>query len=436
MGIESGPSGATGVAASTFGPKFESVGYWPIDSLVVKGELENTMPYTLNQPDLIKSFGADRVIAEAEAKTLGKPNTLDTNSVIAEAEYWLASFASPGLRTEPTITVSAHDGEDLGAPVWEIAGAGGIDQLIECANQVNQEEVTVPFVIQAEQIAAAAWKNTEPTTSVIPAEEWAVLPEIVVDQKTGTEPITHLQPQTRRIIRPAVSPSVVRQAEATYAPVVEQQLVEKIVEEKVTDPTGVANAAEEPFELREEQETQELRLKYVEDEPVSRQRKYELKEAIKKAGAEAEKEGIDEIDGSKIKKFFAPEHAGNRSGIAEDGVADGSLLETYQEVSAESYESVTEAVERADAIVDDKKPVTKGAEGEAVKEIDIARVRRDPLLKSHPTELVVTRVVKKIILAEKLGQRIIHEEVKPEPAETPIEDNPDLAEVFRVDRLR
>lgn len=240
----------------------------------------------------------------------------------------------------------------------------------------------------------------------------AVLPDL------STKPVTHLQP----------SPSTGSQTETVYAPAPQEQLVEEVVGK---EETKTEDKRDESSEFREEVEVEELRLKYVEDEPVSRQRSYELREAIKKAKAEAQEQGAKEIEGWRIKKYFVPEHGGNRSGIAEPGSPDGSLVETYQVLSAENYQSEKEANEAAEATVTEKKPVKKAKEGKKVREIDIARIRRDTFLKRHPTEEVVARVVKKKILAEKLGQKpvVIHE-VQAESSEGTIEDNLDLAEAL------
>lgn len=289
----------------------------------------------------------------------------------------------------------------------------------------NAQALTAESAIsQAEAIISEA--RAAPN-SVVPQ---AVLPEVRIDQRTGidlhgailpdlsTKPVTHLQP----------SPSAGEQTEAVYAPVAAEQLVEEVVRK---EEIKTEDKIDEPSEVREEAEVEELRLKYVEDEPVSRQRRYELEEAIKKAKVEGELEGAEEIEGWRIKKYFVPEHGGNRSGIAEAGTPDGSLVETYQDISGGNYESVAEAVDKAEATVDDKKPVTRATEGKVVKQIDIARVHQDPLLKSHPTEVVLTRLVKKKILSEKLGQRVIVHEVKPETREPTIEEiNPNLAEAL------
>ena len=294
----------------------------------------------------------------------------------------------------------------------------------------NQSPLTAESVIsQAEAIIAEA---RIASNLVVPPAESLSANQVVAEAKhwlgiSGPRRVIHPSIETPR----AVSPSVARQTEPLYAP--QEKVVEQIIKEAEIK---AEDKIEEPAEVKEEEEIEETRIKYVEDEPVSRQRRYELKEAIKRASEEAKEEGIDAIEGWRIKQYFVPEHGGNRSGIAQPGTPDGSLVETYQEISDKNYESEGEANETAETIVTDKKPVKRAQEGRVVKEIDIARVRRDTFLKRHPVEEVVARVVKKKILAEKLGQRVVVHEAKQETGEPSLKEiEPDLAEVFGVDRL-
>lgn len=300
-------------------------------------------------------------------------STIDKGGTIAPLGEIVFNVAKP---------LPKQDGEGLGAPVWK----------------EPEPAVASPGVLpQAEQIAAEVWNRTEPAA--------------------------HLQPEVR---------TVVRQEEAIYAPAVEQQVVEEIIQ---PEQTKVQDRIEELSEAREEEETEESRIKYVEDEPVSKQRRYELREAIKKAGAEVKEEGVDAVEGWRIKKYFVPEHAGNRSGIAEAGIADGSLVETYQDISAKNYGSESEANEVVDSTVEEKKAVTKAKEGKRVRGIDVARVLRESFVKNHPVEEVVSRVVKKRIWVEKLGQKVVFQEVKPETGEPTLEEiHPDLSEIFALQK--
>lgn len=272
-------------------------------------------------------------------------------------------------------------------------------------------------ISQAEAIIS---ESLSTTSAVKEAQYWLG----VVEPKP--EPDTKLPTIVGSLVYPVASPSISSQAEAVYAPATQEQLIDEIVaEEEII----AEERKDESSKIREEGEVEELKLKYVEHEEVSRQRRYQLEQAINKADAET-KEGDEEIAGDTLKKYFAPEDQSNRSGIAEPGVPDGSLEETYQILAARNYGSAREAKEVADATVAELKPVKKAKEGKKVREIDIARVRRDLFFKSHPVEEVVARIVKKKILAEKTGQSaVLVHELKSETLEPTIEDL-DLAEVF------
>jgi len=268
------------------------------------------------------------------------------------------------------------------------------------------------------------------------ASHWLGIVEAEAVVRPGLTAVGEPQPfdysyAVSRIARPAASTSAAIQAEVVYAPAIKEQLVQEAVR---VEETKVEDRLDEASEIREEEEIEELTVKYVEDEEVSSQRRFEIREAIRKAKLEAEKEGLSAIEGWRIKKYLQPEHAGIRSGIAEPGIPDGSLVETYQDISVENYDSEEQANRLADSVITEKKPVKKAKEGKKVKERDIARVRRDPFLKRHPTEEVVARVVKKKILAEKLGQKSVLHEVKPQVTEGTIEDHPDLAEAFALQK--
>lgn len=322
-----------------------------------------------------------------------------------------------GFRPMNITDIKPVDKGGVVAPMGEIVFNA---QSLTAESAISQAEVIISEARAASNPAVPQVGPLLESSVVTEAKHWLG----IVEPKQSISPLFEVQAvaDSRVVPRQAVSPSASGQPEAVYAPAPQEQ--QEIKTEDRTD--------ESPT-VREEEETTELKLKYVEDEPVSSQRRYELREAIKKAKAEAQEQGAEEIEGWRIKKYFVPEHGGNRSGIAEQGTPDGSLVETYQVLSAENYESEREANEAVETTVTEKKPVKKAQEGNKVKERDIARVRRDPFLKRHPTEEVVARVVKKKILAEKLGQKpvVIHE-IQAESSEGTIEDNPDLAEVFAL----
>lgn len=395
MGVEGGPSGAIAVAGPSivnegpvrgslgFGPRFESVSYSPIDASIGKGDLENMASYKVGMfnptgeiifnPRIEAEVGPESRVNEPNLDAVGaisepQPEPITESSVVAEAKHWLGIAEPAGLQqAEPVL--------------WPI------------------------LPLQEEQ---ATLVDTQPGSA---------------HNKANVYPRTY----PGRVITSTMESPAGAQVEALHVPIPQDQLVEEIVQEKQIKP---GEEMDEEDRTREEEEVEELKLKYVEDEPVAAQRRYELREAIRKARVEAEADGVDQIEGWRIKKFFAPEHPGNRSGIAEPEVSDGSLVETYQDVSSGSYGSLEEADKRADNVIEEKKPVRKAKEGKKVREEDVARVRRDPFLKRHPVEEVVARIIKKRIVAEKSGKTVVVQTVEPESTEPRIEDNPYLAEIF------
>lgn len=182
-------------------------------------------------------------------------------------------------------------------------------------------------------------------------------------------------------------------------PLLQEQEVEEIVTEKITkEDTGMV----------EEEEMVEERM-YLEDKEASAQRRYEVKEAVGKAKAEADRLGLKKIAGWLVAKFLPAEHAGNRSQAVKEKGPDGSYQETVEAIAgAGQLESEEEAIEKFDKVVVAKKPVKYGENGTPVASEDVARV-----FKYH-------------VVRPAVGHEIVIKR-----SETSLEDYPDLAEVFQ-----
>jgi hypothetical protein len=393
MGIESGPSinvGGPAFGAAAFaGESFGSVNEGP-----VLGSLEGFRPMNKTDIRTIDKGG----VREPLGEIVFNPNSLTAESAVAQAEVIIAEakVSSPINKLDTAVTPLINPAESLSkASVVEEAQYWlGINEPV----------------------------LTEPGSAVVGSG---------LDVTPDSLPFRHSYSDTVSSELQAVSPASLGKTETVYAPAIQEQLVEEIVKQQKIK---VEDRINEPSETREEEEIDELKIKYVEDEAVSSQRRFEIREAIKRAKVEAEKEGVEGVEGWRIRKYYQPEHEGIRSQIAEPGIADGSLVETYQDISVKTYASEKQANEVVDSVVDDKKPVKKAKEGKKVKERDIARIRRDPFLKRHPVEEVVARIVKKSTVETKLGQKPVEVTTavqKEDFTEGRIEDYPELAEVFQ-----
>jgi len=402
MGIESGPSGAISVAGpavsigpgagapslgvmESFGPKFESVSYQAIDSPIGKGELQNMVPYKVGMFEPKGSISFSSVTEE-------KP------SYTSEVEPQF-SEAQTGVGPEAIIA------EPIAEPVLSEPGI-----LTEAKHWLG--------IVEPNFAADTRLSAPEPLSEAPIIEEakyWLGL--------VSPKPETFKNPTAVGNLK---QPATSNQPEATSSPVALQQIVEEIVREPIVKQE---KRKDDDPQIRQEEEIEESKIKYVEHEAVARRRISQLRQAVDKADAESKTEGIEEIPGDMLKNYFAPEDQSNRAGIAEPGFPDPSLAETYQVLAARDYGSAREAYQVVETTVEEIKPVKKAKEGKKVKERDIARILRDPFLKSHPVEEVLARVVKKTTLAESSGQTVVRHEFKPEALEGTIEEL-DLTEVF------
>jgi len=379
MGVESGPSGAVSVAGPAIGGLAAPVEA-PFGMVIegpVRGSLEGFRPMN------IKPLG--EIVFNSEPLT--------PEGAISQAEAIIAEARIAGNSVLPETKFSSEP------------------------SVIPRSDVVGPWESYFNEQSSSTSKIATSLVSLAPRN----------DNEVGDDKM--VQPELRSVARQAVSPVTSGQSEAIYPQTIQEQFVQEIVKEEIK----VQDRVDEPSETREQEEIEELTVKYVEDEAVTGRRKYEIREAIKKASSEAEKEGIEGIEGWRIKKYFQPEHPGIRSGITEPGTVDGSLVETYEDISDRNYDSEVQAERVADSVVADKKPVKKAKEGKKVKERDIARIRRDPFLKRHPVEEVVARIVKKSTVEAKPGQKpaeVTTALVAEESAEGKVEDYPDLAEAL------
>lgn len=285
--------------------------------------------------------------------------------------------------------------------------------------------------VEAENILAQAKTPVEPAVVVQPAWE-AVLPQPKPLALPIIEPLLIpdglKDPLPQIMTFPALEPAIgaqsktevknaTRPAQAVAVqPALQEQEeeVEEIVEEKVQ---------KKHEEAEEEEEIEESTLKDVVDEKVLNIRLEEFGSAADLVGAEAAKEGLEEIDGEKIVKHIPAETESNRSGLIKKRGPDGSREEAIELVSSKKFRSINEAKEKIAAIIAQKVPVKRAKGGRIVGYEAVARVLKYFFIRVKPAEQLVARVVKK--------QRSVPvvSVAKPEVKESRIEDL-GLAEVF------
>lgn len=334
---------------------------------VTPGFLENTMPLTLNN---FKSTGE---ITFNPLKGRDNQPVLNEQEAVREAEHWLG--------------ISSQDVHPVSLPV-ERENVG-----------INQSAIRVlPMPAYQPWIEPNIQPDIQPFQVAKIALEGANL------TKTNRKVVQIAQPVAAPISVP------------------EQQIFkeEVLVEER-----------KEKIYKKEEEQVEEVRLKYLLDEEAADERVSELGRAIELARKDAEKNSVSGIEGWRIVKFLRL-HTGLISRLVRGKGSDGSLDETIADLLSRKFATEGEAKQYSAAVVFEKEPVRQGKEGRGVKEGSVERVLKFPIARRGiPEEEVVARIIKKQKVQSVLGQTV---SVAVEPAqkvkEPSIEDYPDLAALF------
>ncbi len=370
--------------------------------------------------------------------SIGRVPSLASLGSVLEAPTSAVSLDGPVASLEGFIPMGMTDlvtPPKLGGtlkPVLGITPAGEINfnvpalKSIEAVEPTDWPEITESIknetVVEPRIIGEASYWFTDVEPRVVrPAE--VIMPQI----EPMVTPLIAPAPESAAI--PAWMPAIGTQAKTEVrnstqpAQAVAAQ-VEEIVEEKVQ---------QEPEEVLEEEEITERKL-YLEDHEASAVRKHEIRQAIIKARAEANRLGLDKIAGWLVAKFLPAEYDGNRSQIVKKSGPDGSYQETVEAITgAGEFESGETAVKKFDWIVAEKKPVKFGKNGNPVGNADVARVFKYRLIKPiQAHEEVVKRVTKKKVLVSQAPAPSAITEKKAIKVEPNLEEvSPALAEVFK-----
>ncbi|MBI2020675.1 hypothetical protein HYS94_04645 [Candidatus Daviesbacteria bacterium] len=248
--------------------------------------------------------------------------------------------------------------EPLSRPLESAAEPLVLRQAAEVAGVAWAVSEAEQIISQAQTIAAHAWEyhpitqaeNILARVVAEPRQKVIAVPELVLGSAVG--------------VQPAVENKA---AQAVSAPITQEQQIEQVVRE-----VFVEDKTDKDQSPKEVEEIEEFRLKDVVDEKVLAKRIDEFGEAIDQA--EAEIEGDEEIEGSDIVKFLAPEDEERRSGLIKRRGPDGSRVETMEDIAARKFSSAKEAKKQTVETIYKKWPVKKAKEGREVGFEDKARV--------------------------------------------------------------
>lgn len=250
-------------------------------------------------------------------------------------------------------------------------------------------------------------------------------PGILVEEKPILVTKARVQPQVE-----SRASSELVQTIAT--PIPQKQEVEELVEEKQL----VDKQEEQEVNTKNSEEAEEFRLKIVEDELVSEQRRVEIKGAIKKAFEAAENLGLSTVVARIAAKFLPSEHEGNRGQIVKKKGPDGTLTDTVEAISTDDREfnSRQEAEQALLPLVDQFRPAKRAKEGKTLSLEEVLRTFKHHLIKPKiAVEIIVQRIIKKRIQVLSYQPTLVEtvkEEIKPQ-TENSLEDL-NLTEVFQT----
>lgn len=179
----------------------------------------------------------------------------------------------------------------------------------------------------------------------------------------------------------------------------QNQEVESMVEALVPEERQVED-------IKEDEDVLELKKVYLEDEGVSETRRYELKEAIKKAFAQVIESGLDKITGALVAKFLPGDHEDNRSQIIKKKGPDGSYERILQEV-AHSGDFYTEeqAQQVLDKILQTNRPVKLGKNNGDGPRVTIEEVRK--VLRPNRVNPAVLEFVTRVVKKRQIRQKVV-----------------------------
>lgn len=328
------------------------------------------------------------------------------------------------------VAAAAWDEGKLPTPVQAVSQAESI--LSQTRLKPVQEVVAEPEIIKE----AAYWFTDVPGSKVIrPAEvimpkiEPMIVPMVAPLQvpnivefprpqiviSPASEPATKTENMVSA--RPAVAPA---QAPAVLPQPTPEGVEEMVIEEKILD------QQEDKTEIEESEDVSESKIKIVEAEHVSNERRKKIRRAVRTA----KEKGITVAEALPI------EYWSDKSPLVGEGT-DWTLGLTAQalQINPKEYMSLEEAEEVSIASVAENIPVAEGIGGRRATIDEVRKVTKGEkhvLGSKTPAEIVLRRLIKrKVEVAEAGGVQKVLEDKVETTSEPTLKDFPQLAEVFK-----
>lgn len=386
MSVEGGSIGTVGVGVS-MGP-----GIGSFAGAGVEAGLSARFGPSISGPD---SFASLPAIVESPVSLADFKNTMPLqlgSNQVREIKFNDKPFtvnASPGLLLPQDEIKAAAAAKDIVSQAQQPLKEADVVAGAEAWLGLNKPEAQVPLanttvVDKAEQqLGVTEPVKIRPAWSVIvPQVEPGVIPLVVPGRLE--------YPKPRVAVSPIPEPAA--QVENTDAEVAQSALPQPVLEDQEVEEEIVKEVKDKKAEIIEEEVVTQKKF-YVVDERAQVQRIFEIRQAVKKAEAEAERLGLGKkIIGKLVAKQIPAEHAGNRSQIVQPQGPDGS------------YEKIREAIElgqfgseeEVQAVVSNNRPVKIGENGEPVSAEEVRKVDKGRFVKrtNQAIEIVLERRVK------------------------------------------
>lgn len=438
-----GPSLSTGPAFSNFSPSMEMgsmSNFAPFSTIINEGPvptsfLQNTAPLVVNrfspQVEVISNpfkavepgipFSYADVLAEVEQilspiTASPEPRTFspggegevrfqDSAEIKNEAveifsrKPWTFSLRKI-IKTNPVVEVIAEPTNYLGIP-----NEPDIDYAQIINPGLTYRVAEMPQISPVPTVSAFRPNPmTMPVIQPIPAPDLIGVALPLVEEEEDS------QSQVGSVV-------IIKPTTAVDPQIKEEQKEQEVVEESVKKRTVMED---------EQEEDEEIVLQNVVDERALGTRVKEFSDAINYVAGQHD----GEVEGVRVVSILPEEHEESRSRVLKitdpyKSIPDGSLLETKDEFARMKFKTREEARKGAVELIKEKVPVDKKEYGRTLKDGDYARVHKYHPHKWSPNQQVIMRMVRKYQGGILKSERV-------ETNERKVEDNPDLAEVFKA----
>lgn len=415
---------------------------------------ENTMTKQASKFDL---SGGIQFNGPAEGQVAPEP--LSTQEVLAEAELILSRSNNPqavitALSEPRSLRAAGEDKARLQSSAdincnavvnlnerkpWTVSPRKFIETIWETVEPVPKgaqsaaaKEPVKPTVTELEQPAVERPAVFKPTWElVVPQVEPLMIPAVLEKIKQGKL----VRPRTEPAGKIASSISLQSSLQSSGKNGVSSQVTPaQAIEEFVAGEQELTETTQEMVEKKEggiaEEQISKEKKRYLVDERALKNRLYEVRQAMKKARAVVQLQGLGEkILGRLVAQFIPAEHPGVRSQIVQPFGPDGSYEDTKEGIAGGEFSSE----DQIEQVVLENAPVKIGKTGQVVKEEAVQKVLRHWIVKLAPIQEIVTRRVIKKQLQTSAGSRTVSQvtsqKVEEKP-ETSLKDYPALEEVF------